>query len=112
MPKVLTKLIGLNGVRNGLNALEQQWATDKTWECVAAADYSSHIEFGTWKMDAQPFMRPAVDNARGQIRAFSRRTSSIDQLLYLLAIDIRDYARRIAAVDTGYMRDNIVVSQG
>ena len=31
------------------------------------APYSVHVEFGTWKMAAQPFMRPAIDEHRRQI---------------------------------------------
>ena len=27
------------------------------------ADYASYVEFGTYKMAAQPFLRPAMDNA-------------------------------------------------
>jgi len=27
----------------------------------ATADHAAHVEFGTWKMAAQPFLRPAVD---------------------------------------------------
>ena len=31
------------------------------------APYSVHVEYGTWKMAAQPFMRPAIDEHRRQI---------------------------------------------
>lgn len=27
------------------------------------ADYASYVEFGTYKMEAQPFLRPALDEA-------------------------------------------------
>jgi HK97 gp10 family phage protein len=30
-------------------------------------DYSPYIEFGTVKMDAQPFLRPALDLAKGNV---------------------------------------------
>jgi hypothetical protein len=29
-------------------------------------DYSPHVEFGTIKMDSQPFLRPALDMAKGK----------------------------------------------
>lgn len=31
-----------------------------------AVDYAPHVEFGTVKMDAQPFLRPALDLAKGK----------------------------------------------
>lgn len=36
-------------------------ATSVTGTVNAKADYSSFVEFGTYKMHAEPFMRPAVD---------------------------------------------------
>jgi len=33
---------------------------------IAEADHASYIEFGTIKMAAQPFMRPAIDARRKQ----------------------------------------------
>jgi HK97 gp10 family phage protein len=32
-----------------------------------AVSYASHVEFGTVKMDAQPFLRPAFDLAQGKV---------------------------------------------
>ena len=34
-----------------------------------AVDYAAHVEFGTMKSDAQPFLRPALDLAKGKILA-------------------------------------------
>jgi len=43
---------------------------------VSEAFYSGFVEFGTYKMEAQPFMRPALDTLREQIRqAFSSNLS-------------------------------------
>ncbi|MES5423775.1 HK97-gp10 family putative phage morphogenesis protein [Lacticaseibacillus paracasei] len=39
-------------------------ATSVTGTVNAKADYSSFVEFGTYKMSAQPFMRPAVSAAQ------------------------------------------------
>jgi len=32
-----------------------------------AVDYGPHVEWGTIKMDAQPFLRPALDMAQGKV---------------------------------------------
>ncbi len=39
-------------------------ATSVTGTINAKADYSSFVEFGTYKMAAQPFIRPAVSAAQ------------------------------------------------
>lgn len=36
-------------------------------EFGATADYASYNEFGTWRMPAQPFMRPALDASSQKI---------------------------------------------
>lgn len=35
-------------------------------------DYAVYQEFGTYKMAAQPFMRPAIDEAKGSIKELFR----------------------------------------
>ena len=37
-------------------------------DVVAFADYSVYVEFGTYKMAAQPYMRPALDESQDQIQ--------------------------------------------
>lgn len=37
------------------------------------ADYSIHLEFGTRKMQARPFMQPALESQRAKIRKLFRR---------------------------------------
>lgn len=32
-------------------------------ECEASADYAQYVEFGTWKMSAQPYFIPALEEA-------------------------------------------------
>lgn len=39
-------------------------ATSVTGTVNAQADYSSFVEFGTYKMSAQPFIRPAVSDGQ------------------------------------------------
>jgi HK97 gp10 family phage protein len=34
---------------------------------VVGADYAPDVEFGTYKMIAQPFLRPAIDEHQGDI---------------------------------------------
>ena len=36
-------------------------------ECMAEAEYAQYVEYGTWKMDAQPYFTPALEAG---LRAF------------------------------------------
>ena len=31
------------------------------------AEYASYVEFGTYKMEAQPYLRPAIDGTQGAV---------------------------------------------
>ena len=42
-------------------------------QLVASADHASYVEFGTYKMSAQPYMRPAIEAKQGDaLRAIAR----------------------------------------
>lgn len=42
-------------------------------EVSADADYAAYVEFGTWKMAAQPFLVPALINSADKIAAAAAR---------------------------------------
>ena len=44
-------------------------------EIVFDAPYASYVEFGTYKMEAQPFLRPAFDDA--ELQALSAIVDSV-----------------------------------
>ena len=51
-----------------------------TMVCTVFVDdvpYAAFIEFGTWKMSAQPYIRPAVDEARSAIKELFRSSISL-----------------------------------
>ena len=42
-------------------------------EITANTDYAAYVEFGTWKMAAQPFLVPALINSADKIAAAAAR---------------------------------------
>lgn len=48
-------------------------AGDDGAQISADADYAAYVEFGTWKMAAQPFLVPALINSAGKIAAAAAR---------------------------------------
>ena len=51
---------------------------DKNLVLFNNCHYSGFQEFGTWKMNAQPFMRPSVYAHLPEIRMIAGRTMSLD----------------------------------
>ncbi len=47
-------------------------------EIISGAEYSVHHEFGTSKMPARPFMRPAIDEGKTQIQNAVSSTLNIE----------------------------------
>lgn len=45
---------------------ETQASIEATTEGASAGGAAVYLEFGTYKMEAQPFMRPAADEASGE----------------------------------------------
>jgi hypothetical protein len=58
--------------------------------------YGPHMEFGTIKTDAQPFLRPALDLARGQEVTIVERNAKFHFKQYLLEHDAYLRARGVA----------------
>ena len=52
-----------------------------------AVEYGPHIEFGTIRSDAQPFLRPALDLAKGKTVAIVERNAKMHFKEYLLEHD-------------------------
>ncbi len=79
-------------------------------ELGATADYALYVEFGTSRMAAQPFLRPALDaNQDKFVDALVTGALNGNALTELDVIgqDMEDYAKSIVPVDTGFLRDSI-----
>lgn len=52
-----------------------------------AVEYGPHVEFGTIHMDAQPFLRPALELALGHVLTIVQRNAKMHFQKYLLEHD-------------------------
>jgi hypothetical protein len=59
-------------------------------------EYGPHMEFGTIKTDAQPFLRPALDLAKGRVVTIVERDAKMYFKQYLLEHDAYLRSRGIA----------------
>lgn len=70
-------------------------------------EYAAYVEFGTSKMEAQPYLFPA---ARRVARDPERHVSSpdtLDQFIREIALAIEAEAKQRAPVDTGQLKNSI-----
>ncbi len=57
---------GIPGYKGGTlrNSITHEQLDEKTEIIASAVKYAPYVEFGTYKMKARPFMRPAAENHR------------------------------------------------
>ena len=75
-------------------------------------NYGIHQEFGTVKMGAQPFMRPALEAVRpGFAQAFQNQLTDaqVEAVVVKTAFDVERGAKERAPVDTGALKTSIHV---
>jgi hypothetical protein len=120
--------LGLDGIEAAieeLDDLEDDVETLTTYTVGTAVEYSLYLEFGTSKMDAKPFFRPALNEIRAQgvegFIAHNTRTSvaalgDIDSVLRALALALERRIKEIITdkglIDTGTLRASVVAVRG
>lgn len=107
MANNFAKLRGLSAIKNGFDDIRNRWGEPAAYEAYADADHAGFVEGGTSKMQAQPYMRPAVDQVRGQLKRHAAQSGSTNELTRNVALAIADRARQIVVVDTGELRGSI-----
>jgi hypothetical protein len=119
------ELQGLEAAINRLEELERDVETLSTYTVGTGVEYAVYLEFGTSKMDAKPFVRPAINEVRLQgVRGFIRhntRTSvdafdTVDAVLRVLAFALERRIKEIITqkglIDTGTLRASVVAVRG
>lgn len=73
--------------------------------------YASYVEFGTSRMRAQPYLRPAAEKGATNARPIFERAPTFAAAIRLLALKIERYAKRRCPVDTGNLRGSIAAEK-
>lgn len=104
------EMLGLAQTVENLHDLAE-WAGDGTTARVRAGeDYALYVEFGTVHMQAQPYIRPAIQRAASNdLSRIIAESDSADEVVERFANAVADYARQMVPVDTGALRDSIHV---
>lgn len=111
---------GIGSLREEFDDRIDDWSGGGTVYVGTAVEYAVYVEFGTSKMNARPFFRPVVNDARIDTAGFLDRNTktsiseidSADKLVRTLALAIERRVKEIITekglIDTGTMRASIV----
>lgn len=105
------ELLGKSSVLSALDDLLSAWTVDSEWYVVAGADYAPYVEYGTYKMQAQPYMRPAAKTVGSQMDGYMDRVQTADEAQRAVAKAVEEEAKRIVPVDTGHLKNSIETKQ-
>lgn len=104
------KLIGAGAALDFLETLEDEMSDDEAY-VGSSAKYASYVEFGTSKMAAQPYLRPALDKALKSQRMESVLSGVLEGEIENKALQIAFHAEKLgtekAPVDTGNLMGSI-----
>jgi hypothetical protein len=101
-------LIGMDGV---LDALDYESFGTVRYVVGSNVSYSIHVEFGTSSMQAQPYLRPAVERAVRSLDSIVDGVDSPQEIAERLALEIEQRATREAPVDTGTLQNSITAER-
>lgn len=106
---LMMKMRGLTSVLDALESLRDEWLLDDTYYVTAEADYAKYVEYGTYKMQAQPYMRPAARRVRQNmdVHLQTGAVRSGDTAVAAVAEAVESEAKRIVPVDTGNLKNSI-----
>lgn len=103
------RTIGFAAVMEALEDLRPGPSAE--WVVGTNVEYAPYVEFGTSRMGAQPYLRPAVDRARGNIDSIAGNADSLDEALRLIALDIEKESKNRCPVDTGHLKGSIAADK-
>lgn len=105
MVRAFLALHGFDEALDAVEGVQMAWSEADGWIIAATADYAAHIEFGTSKMQAYPFLFPAVRHVlrtkfAGFVAEAKTRPDALDWLLNRTALAIERQAKKNAAADS------------
>ena len=102
------KVHGTRQAIQGIQKFRERWGHDSAWIVGVGAEYGAYVEFGTSRMQSQPYLFPATRHVmRSEFGEVEREAGSPQELVSALAHAIEAEAKRRAPVDTGNLRSSI-----
>lgn len=113
-------LEGLTNLNEEFNDEIDDWSDAGSTYVGTAVSYGIFLEFGTSKMDPKPFFRPALAEAKADLKGFVRdhtnttaeAVGSADRLVRVIALALERRVKEIITdkglIDTGTLRASIL----
>lgn len=106
------RLIGIGSLMSSIDGIKDRWTGGSAkWVVGTNVEYAVYVEFGTSRLAAQPYLRPAAENAVAKADAFATQANSTDEFVELLALQVEREAKEFAPVDTGNLRASITAEK-
>lgn len=104
------KVLGASSVLSALNDLRVPGDSPE-YVVGTNVEYAPYVEFGTSKMSAQPYLRPAADKAQSNLSAIAGDANDLEHAIRLIALDIERESKRRCPVDTGNLKNSIAAEK-
>jgi hypothetical protein len=106
-------MLGMDAAFDALEAFEDEM-TDDTAYVGTTAEYASFVEFGTENQQAQPYLRPALQQGLAPARIEQVLdgvlSGEIDNKAAQIAFEVESIAKNNAPVDTGNLQGSIAAA--
>lgn len=114
------ELEGITNLKEEFNDEIDDWSDAGSVHVGTAVSYAVFLEFGTSKMDPKPFFRPALAEAKADLKGFIRdhtnttaeAIGSADKLVRVIALALERRVKEIITdkglIDTGTLRASIL----
>lgn len=114
---------GIGQTEAALQSLAEQYGGDAVWVAGPTVSYAIHNEYGTSKMEARPFMRPAAERVDANLEHHVKKVAqssglsltSHDDAVRAAALAVQNEAKKIAdrkdIRDTGTLINSISVER-
>jgi len=100
-------LLGFDAVMDALDYTEQG---ETKYIVGTDVEYAIYVEFGTSRMQAQPYLRPAVRRAVRKLDSIGSFDSP-EEIAQALALQVEREAKREVPVDTGTLKNSITAQR-
>lgn len=108
---VSVEIEGVEEVTASLEEFADDWEGSPTWVVGSPVHYAGYVEFGTSRMAAQPYLRPATEAALRDADLLFEQSDTIEEFMSRLALSIERRAKERAPVDTGRLRASIEANE-
>lgn len=100
-------LSGLDSTLGMLNDVRMRYGEDAVYIVGSNVEYAVEQEFGTSKMSAQPYLRPAAEEVKRNLPSIASNANSTEEIVRTAALEVEKRAKKKVRVDTGNLRSSI-----